>query len=194
MPWRFYTARGEEKQAAFPANSDVSFGGYKATLLGTPTAAQDAATKAYVDARAEVEGTTDFSALIGDYTIPNGSWASPGWYTPIIVGPNQSWELTAQSPYRCVTAVHPIFHRIGTRDAAGAALGAGYTGVARASIQQPTAITLNFTDIIMGRIFTDGSVSAGTTLRIVQEYNGQGANGRVLRDGSYYWVQAWRRA
>lgn len=30
-------------------NADVSFGGYKATNLGTPTAAGDAATKAYVD-------------------------------------------------------------------------------------------------------------------------------------------------
>jgi hypothetical protein len=29
--------------------ADVSFGGYKATLLGDPTAAQDAATKNYVD-------------------------------------------------------------------------------------------------------------------------------------------------
>ena len=31
--------------------SDISFGGYKATLLGTPTNPQDAATKAYVDGR-----------------------------------------------------------------------------------------------------------------------------------------------
>lgn len=30
--------------------ADVNFGGYKATVLGTPTSAQDAATKAYVDA------------------------------------------------------------------------------------------------------------------------------------------------
>jgi|GEM_PF-5745902 hypothetical protein len=32
-------------------NADVSFGGYKATNLGTPTAAGDAATKNYVDTR-----------------------------------------------------------------------------------------------------------------------------------------------
>lgn len=49
MSWTFYTANGEEKQAAFPPAGDVSFGGYKATLLGAPTADTDAATKAYVD-------------------------------------------------------------------------------------------------------------------------------------------------
>jgi hypothetical protein len=61
--WRFYTAAGEEKQAAFPPNGDVSFGGYKATLLADPTAPQDAATKAYVDARA---GAGRNLGLLGD--------------------------------------------------------------------------------------------------------------------------------
>lgn len=51
MTWAFYTANGEEKQAAVPPAGDVSFGGYKATLLGAPTGAQDAATKNYVDTK-----------------------------------------------------------------------------------------------------------------------------------------------
>lgn len=49
MGWKFYNTAGEEKQGSFPLSGDVSFAGYRATLLGAPTGAQDAATKAYVD-------------------------------------------------------------------------------------------------------------------------------------------------
>jgi hypothetical protein len=171
----------------------LSFGGYKATLLADPTNPQDAATKAYVDTIGQSEGGADFSALVGDYTIPNGAWGTPGWYSPIVVGPNQIWEITACAAQRCVTAVHLISHAITFRDASGAALSAAYNQAGRVSQMQPPAITQNYTDLIIGRLATDGTVPANTTVRIQQQFNGGGANGRVLRDGTYYWVQAWRR-
>jgi hypothetical protein len=193
--WRFYTAAGEEKQAAFPPNGDVSFGGYKATLLADPTAPQDAATKAYVDARASQDGSSDYSATAGTYTVPNGTFGSPGWYVPIVVGPSQRWELVGTAGLYCVTAAHVVSARMGVRDSAGLALGAAY-----AFDRNPAVVNLpgvsnvpQVSSVAVARLTTDGTVPAGTTIRVVQEFLGTGANGRVIRDGTYYQTWAWRR-
>lgn len=139
------------------------------------------------------EGAADFSALGSNYTIPNGSWGTPGWYTPIIVGPNQVWEVIVECGYMCVTAAHPLYHGVTFRDAAGGALSAAFGRLERSTLGQPSNITNWFTDLCVARLTTDGTVPANTTVRIQQQFNGIGANGRVLRDGTYYWVQAWRR-
>jgi hypothetical protein len=194
MSWKFYTSRGEEKQAAFPPNGDVSFGGYRATLLADPTSGQDAATKAYVDIRALNEGAADFSATGGTYSVPNGSFGTPGWFAPITVGPNQMWEVVGTVGIQCVTAVHAVSQRMGLRDNAGAAVSGAYA-FARNSLVAivPTVINVTHTSTCIARFFTDGTVPAGTVIRLVQEFQGSGANGRLVRDGTYYQSWAWRR-
>lgn len=174
--------------------ADVSFGGYKATNLADPTNAQDAVTKAFFDARVSFEGAADFSATGIDYTIPNGSWGTPGWYSPLVVGPNQVWQCFCSCAYRCATTAHPLYHAPTFRDSTGAALSGAYGRLERSTLGQPANVTQNFTDICIGRLTTDGTVPANTTVRVQQQFNGIGANGRVLRDGGYYWVQAWRVA
>jgi hypothetical protein len=196
VSWRFYNAAGEEKQAAFPANADVSFAGYRATLLADPTSPQDAATKAYVDARAGAEGTSDFSATAGNYTALNAAWGSPGWYAPLVVGPNQTWEIIATAGLYCVTAAHVVFARLNLRDSAGAAIGPGYPfprSPVIVNIPAVTGGTVSVSSLLAGRMATDGTVPPNTTIRLVQEFNGSGANGRVIRDGTYYQTWAWRR-
>lgn len=142
----------------------------------------------------DVEGTGDFAALGTDYTIPNASWGTPGWFTPIIVGPNQMWMVLAECAYRCVTTAHPLYHAVTFRDTSGVALGAGYTKRETATLGQPANTTNNFTDICVARLITDGTIAPGTTVRVQQQFNGIGANGRVLRDGTYYNIHAWRTA
>lgn len=143
---------------------------------------------------AENTGGQDFTVLGTDYTIPSGSFGSPGWYTAIIVGPNQIWEITAQAGIRCVTAVHAITHRIAIQSSVGGATPSGVTlpGL-RYNVIQPPVITTNFGSMVVARLKTDATVPDGTTLRVTQEFNGAGANGRALRDGVAFGADAWRR-
>jgi len=174
--------------------ADVNFNGYKAILLGNPTSPQDAATKAYVDTIAQNEGVSDFSATAGTYSILNAAWGTPGWFVPLIVGPNQIWELAATAGIQCVSAVHGLTQRFGVRDNTGAALGAAYAFSRNpAVVYQPPVIGVTYTYSLAGRLVTDGTVPANTTIRLVQEFYGSGANGRVIRDGTYYQTWAWRR-
>jgi hypothetical protein len=58
------------------------------------------------------------------------------------------------------------------------------------TVSVPTSI---FGTHIFGRVKTDSGVIVGTTLRLLQEFYGGGANGRVSRDGNTYAIQAFRR-
>jgi hypothetical protein len=85
MTWTFYTAQGEEKQASFPANANVSFGGYKAVLLANPTNNQDAVTKAYADTI--VDDSIPLGVYIAGQTasyVGGGTWVTAsGQSTPV---------------------------------------------------------------------------------------------------------------
>lgn len=163
MPWKFFTALAQEKQTD-----------------GTPN---------------DTEGVSDFSATAGTYSIPNGSFGTPGWYAPLIVGPNQVWECVGTAAVQCVTAVHGVVARMGVRDNAGAAVSGAVYSQARNTVVviYPPVINTNVTPVVHMRLITDGTVPANTTIRLVQEFQGAGANGRVARDGTYYQSWAWRR-
>lgn len=106
MGWSFYTAKGEEKHAAFPASADVSFAGYKATLLGTPTNSQDAATKGYVDTLAmPVSATPPASPFDGqEYYLQSTQMESLGaiWHMRYRPGASSiyKWEFVGGAPWR----------------------------------------------------------------------------------------------
>jgi microcystin-dependent protein len=138
------------------------------------------------------EGTADFSVTGANYSIPNASWGTPGWFVPIVVGPSQTWEVTMFAGIYCVTAVHGVNQRGSAQSQAGGALPSGVT-IGQRQVNNLPALTVAYAFSCVGRIYTDATVPANTTLRLIQEFNGAGANGRLLRDGNAYFIQAWRR-
>jgi hypothetical protein len=144
---------------------------------------------------ASSEGQADYSALGTNYSVPNGSYGSPGWYSPITVGPGQTWEAFCVAAIATLTTAHAVLHKPMFRDAAGNALSAAFGVLERATQMLPGNVTGYFSDTVMGRLTTDATVPDGTVVRIQQQFNGVGgANGRVVRDGTYYYVHAIRRA
>lgn len=159
----------------------------------------DASGNAIWTAAGGIEGTQIFTTPAADYTIPNGAWSTPAaldWHSVITVGPNQIWELVGTANVRCVTATHNITSRIGVRTSANVAIAIGTPGailvVGTSTAFQPPVITTNFSMVCFGRITTDATVAPNTDLWIGQEFNGSGANGRVLRDGNYFASKASR--
>jgi microcystin-dependent protein len=138
------------------------------------------------------EGAGDFSVTGGNYVVPNAAWGTPGWFAPIVVGPSQIWEVVCFAPIYCVTAVHGVIQRGGVLNSSGGAAPAGVAIVDRRTNNLP-ALTTGYSYSVATRLTTDATVPANTTLRLTQEFNGAGANGRILRDGSYYFTHAWRR-
>jgi hypothetical protein len=102
------------------------------------------------------------------------------------------WEVICFAGIYCVTAVHAVLQRAGVLNSVGGAAPSGVSILDRRANYLP-ALTTAYSFSVISRVSTDGTVPANTTLRLTQEFNGSGANGRIQRDGNTYYTHAWRR-
>ena len=145
-----------------------------------------------------IEGAHLFTTPGATFSMPNAAWNTPAaldWHTSIAVGPNQLWDVVACAGVHCVTAVHALNSRMAFRTPANVAMVSGVGGISYGlygCIFQPPVITTSFSMRVYARLMTDSTVAPDTPVWVSQEFNGNGANGRVLRDGNHFWIKASR--